>query len=86
VGDGLAERAELSVLRVGVYLGVVAGEAGEVDDVGLGDGSSGIYQDLADLELLEVQSLAGEGLGHSVLSSLTRWHADMTARAGGVRG
>ncbi|MCY1291820.1 hypothetical protein D9M70_410230 [compost metagenome] len=54
MGDALAELRVLGGDVVEVHVEVVAGQAAEVDQVGLGDGASVGQQRLADLQVLEV--------------------------------
>ncbi len=63
MGDALAEQGRLHVLGVGVEDVVVAGQAGEQDDVGLGDRPAGGLVRLAHLDVVEEPPRVGHGDG-----------------------
>src|SRR5262249_48108645 len=65
VGDGAAEGGGAGELVVHVDGVEVAAEAGEIDDVGFGNGAAQGLPVLPDLDVLEVQVLGGERHRHA---------------------
>ena len=70
VSNRLAELSGLAVFKIRVNLVEIAGKAGKVHDVGLGDRAGGGYQLVADFEILEVAASGCSGQCHR-RSSLT---------------